>query len=160
MVAVHPRFVVVFAESLSPFFRDWKTDALRSGATASLVVNILTYISPMEQPGTAVISGQIVSTFLGTWTPVLKCYDPYPLQHRYVESRRANRNSSQSAQLIQHSSIPCTVIEVDADRYARTQGGTLDIHELSVQLALKEAGLRLKELSYGLCCSTRLQRIV
>ncbi|KAL9598757.1 MAG: hypothetical protein Q9179_003794 [Wetmoreana sp. 5 TL-2023] len=33
------------------------------------------------------------------------------------------------------------VFEIDADRYARTQGGTLDLHEGSAQLALREAGL-------------------
>ena len=45
------------------------------------------------------------------------------------------------ARLLQHNSIPCVVFESDQDRHARTQGGTLDLHEGSAQLALKEAGL-------------------
>lgn len=45
------------------------------------------------------------------------------------------------ARLLQHNSIPCTVYEKEKDRHARTQGGSLDLHEGSAQLALKEAGL-------------------
>jgi len=45
------------------------------------------------------------------------------------------------ARLLQHSNIPCSVFELDTDRHARAQGGTLDIHQDSGQQALREAGL-------------------
>ncbi|KAI4125439.1 MAG: hypothetical protein LQ338_004242 [Usnochroma carphineum] len=53
------------------------------------------------------------------------------------------------ARLLQYNSVPCTVFEGDADRYARTQGGTLDLHEGSAQLALKEAGLYEQFLAHA-----------
>ena len=37
--------------------------------------------------------------------------------------------------------ISCTIYEAEADCHARTQGGTLDLHEDSAQVALREAGL-------------------
>jgi len=45
------------------------------------------------------------------------------------------------ARLLQRNAIPTTVFELDKDRHARTQGGSLDLHEGSAQRALKEAGL-------------------
>lgn len=48
------------------------------------------------------------------------------------------------ASLLQQASIPLTIIEADLDRHTRTQGGSLDIHADSGQLALKEAGLLSK----------------
>ena len=45
------------------------------------------------------------------------------------------------ARLLQYNGIPCTIYERENDRHARTQGGSLDLHEGSAQLALKEAGL-------------------
>lgn len=41
------------------------------------------------------------------------------------------------------------VFEIDQDRHARTQGGTLDLHEGSAQLALKEAGLYEQFLAHA-----------
>ncbi|PYI03215.1 FAD/NAD(P)-binding domain-containing protein [Aspergillus sclerotiicarbonarius CBS 121057] len=45
------------------------------------------------------------------------------------------------ARLLQHNSIPCTVYEGEENRHARTQGGCLDLHEGSAQVALRECGL-------------------
>ncbi|CRG92074.1 Tetracycline resistance protein from transposon Tn4351/Tn4400 [Talaromyces islandicus] len=45
------------------------------------------------------------------------------------------------ARLLQRHSIPCRIFERDADRFARGQGGSLDLHEGSAQIAIKEAGL-------------------
>ena len=61
------------------------------------------------------------------------------LQHRLTDI--AGPAGLTLARLLQYNSIPCTVYELDADRYARTQGGTLDLHEGAAQVALREAGL-------------------
>ena len=45
------------------------------------------------------------------------------------------------ARLLQVHGLPCTIYEGDADRHARTQGGTLDLHPRAGQRALEEAGL-------------------
>ncbi|CAD6565373.1 MAG: hypothetical protein ASARMPREDX12_005792 [Alectoria sarmentosa] len=45
------------------------------------------------------------------------------------------------ASLCQRKNLPYTVLEADDSEHARTQGGSLDIHANSGQLALKEAGL-------------------
>jgi 2-polyprenyl-6-methoxyphenol hydroxylase-like FAD-dependent oxidoreductase len=45
------------------------------------------------------------------------------------------------ARLLHVSSIPVTVFESEASPNVRSQGGTLDLHPSSGQLALKEAGL-------------------
>lgn len=45
------------------------------------------------------------------------------------------------ARLLQYNQIPCTVYEFEKDRHARTQGGCLDLHEGSGQVALRECGL-------------------
>ncbi|TFK32747.1 hypothetical protein BDQ12DRAFT_692037 [Crucibulum laeve] len=45
------------------------------------------------------------------------------------------------ARLLQCYEIPSTIFEADSSRTARSQGGTLDIHEDSGQRALREAGL-------------------
>lgn len=45
------------------------------------------------------------------------------------------------ASLCQRKNIPYAVLEADESEHARTQGGSLDIHADSGQLALKEAGL-------------------
>jgi hypothetical protein len=45
------------------------------------------------------------------------------------------------ARLLQVNDIPCTVFELEKDSNYRSQGGSLDIHEGSAQVALREAGL-------------------
>ena len=45
------------------------------------------------------------------------------------------------AALLAKGSIPVTIYERDIDMGARSQGGTLDLHSESGQLALAEAGL-------------------
>ncbi len=45
------------------------------------------------------------------------------------------------ARLLQHHGVPCTVYEQNSSREARSQAGSLDIHEGSGQLAIREAGL-------------------
>jgi 2-polyprenyl-6-methoxyphenol hydroxylase-like FAD-dependent oxidoreductase len=45
------------------------------------------------------------------------------------------------ARILQTHGVPTTVYELDPTRVARNQGGSLDIHEESGQLALREAGL-------------------
>ncbi|KAA8647878.1 hypothetical protein EYZ11_007519 [Aspergillus tanneri] len=45
------------------------------------------------------------------------------------------------ARLLQRNGIPCTVYEAELSRHARTQGGCLDLHEGSAQVALRECGL-------------------
>jgi 2-polyprenyl-6-methoxyphenol hydroxylase-like FAD-dependent oxidoreductase len=45
------------------------------------------------------------------------------------------------ARLLQHNGMQCTVFELDPDRSARSQGGMVDLHAGSGQLALREAGL-------------------
>ncbi|KAF7947887.1 hypothetical protein EAE96_008964 [Botrytis aclada] len=51
------------------------------------------------------------------------------------------------ARLVQYNGIPCTIFELDSDRNARSRGGSLDIHEGSAQIALREAGLYEKFLA-------------
>ena len=43
--------------------------------------------------------------------------------------------------LLQHNEIQCTIYELDQDRHVRDQGGIVDLHPQSGQLALREAGL-------------------
>lgn len=45
------------------------------------------------------------------------------------------------ARLLQINNIPCTIFELDASLNERDQGGTIDLHPRSGQLALHEAGL-------------------
>ncbi|KAI1359437.1 hypothetical protein F5Y08DRAFT_319682 [Xylaria arbuscula] len=45
------------------------------------------------------------------------------------------------ASILNHNNIPCTIYERDSSAVARSQGGTLDIHEYSGQQALNAAGL-------------------
>lgn len=45
------------------------------------------------------------------------------------------------ARLLQQNQFNCTIYESEVDRYVRNQGGTLDLHTKTGQLALKEAGL-------------------
>ena len=45
------------------------------------------------------------------------------------------------ASLLQHNGMHCTIFELDKDRFARDQGGIIDLHPESGQLALREAGL-------------------
>ncbi|KAI1825837.1 monooxygenase [Xylaria intraflava] len=46
-----------------------------------------------------------------------------------------------TSRLLQVNDIPCSLYELDTDRHARSQGGSLDLHEGSAQVALREAGL-------------------
>jgi 2-polyprenyl-6-methoxyphenol hydroxylase-like FAD-dependent oxidoreductase len=45
------------------------------------------------------------------------------------------------ARILQHNGLQCTIFELDQDRTAREQGGMVDLHAESGQLALREAGL-------------------
>jgi 2-polyprenyl-6-methoxyphenol hydroxylase-like FAD-dependent oxidoreductase len=45
------------------------------------------------------------------------------------------------ARILQHNGMQCTVFELDRDRSTRDQGGMVDLHSESGQLALREAGL-------------------
>lgn len=45
------------------------------------------------------------------------------------------------ASLLQHNGIRYTIFELDKDRSTRSQGGIIDLHPESGQLALHEAGL-------------------
>jgi hypothetical protein len=45
------------------------------------------------------------------------------------------------ARYLQRNSIPCKIYERESSEHHRAQGGSLDLHEQSGQLALKEAGL-------------------
>ncbi|CAF9905530.1 MAG: hypothetical protein ALECFALPRED_001011 [Alectoria fallacina] len=57
------------------------------------------------------------------------------------------------ASLCQRKNLPYTVLEADDSGHARTQGGSLDIHANSGQLALKEAGLL-----DAFMCKSRIER--
>jgi hypothetical protein len=50
------------------------------------------------------------------------------------------------ARILQANGISCTVYELDSSRDARGQGGSLDLHPETGQLALREAGLSLHTL--------------
>ncbi|KAH8547916.1 hypothetical protein BGW37DRAFT_508381 [Umbelopsis sp. PMI_123] len=45
------------------------------------------------------------------------------------------------ARLLEYNNMSCTIFELDADGNNRDQGGTLDLHVKTGQLALREAGL-------------------
>ena len=45
------------------------------------------------------------------------------------------------ASLLQHNGMQCSIFELDKDRSTRSQGGIIDLHPESGQLALREAGL-------------------
>ncbi|KAI8574977.1 hypothetical protein K450DRAFT_263906 [Umbelopsis ramanniana AG] len=45
------------------------------------------------------------------------------------------------ARLLEYNNMSCKIFELDADRNNRDQGGTLDLHVKTGQLALREAGL-------------------
>ncbi|KAH7336443.1 hypothetical protein BKA65DRAFT_34113 [Rhexocercosporidium sp. MPI-PUGE-AT-0058] len=45
------------------------------------------------------------------------------------------------ARILQRDGIPCIIFELDDNRHSREQGGIVDLHANSGQLALKEAGL-------------------
>ncbi|MCJ1456038.1 hypothetical protein MMC28_006395 [Mycoblastus sanguinarius] len=45
------------------------------------------------------------------------------------------------ARILQHNGMQCTIFELDQDRFSRDQGGIVDLHPGSGQLALREAGL-------------------
>ncbi|KAG2171718.1 hypothetical protein INT43_008098 [Umbelopsis isabellina] len=45
------------------------------------------------------------------------------------------------ARLLEHNNMACTIFELDSDRNKRDQGGSLDLHVHTGQLALREAGL-------------------
>ncbi|OAG08643.1 FAD/NAD(P)-binding domain-containing protein [Paraphaeosphaeria sporulosa] len=45
------------------------------------------------------------------------------------------------ARLLQINGIPCFIFDLEQDRYARDQGGCLDLHEGAAQRALRECGL-------------------
>ncbi|OBT66058.1 hypothetical protein VE03_03187 [Pseudogymnoascus sp. 23342-1-I1] len=45
------------------------------------------------------------------------------------------------ARLLQHNGIQCTIFELDQERSSRNQGGMVDLHAGTGQLALREAGL-------------------
>ena len=45
------------------------------------------------------------------------------------------------ARILQHNGMQCTIFELDKDRFARDQGGIVDLHPQSGQMALREAEL-------------------
>ena len=45
------------------------------------------------------------------------------------------------ASILQHNGMQCTIFELDQDRSTRDQGGIVDLHRETGQLALREAGL-------------------
>lgn len=45
------------------------------------------------------------------------------------------------ARILQHNGIQCTIFELDQERSSRNQGGMVDLHPETGQLALREAGL-------------------
>ena len=45
------------------------------------------------------------------------------------------------ASILQHNGMQCTIYELDRDRSTRNQGGIVDLHRETGQLALREAGL-------------------
>ena len=45
------------------------------------------------------------------------------------------------ASILQNNGMPCTVYELDQDRFSRNQGGMIDLHAETGQLALRDAGL-------------------
>jgi 2-polyprenyl-6-methoxyphenol hydroxylase-like FAD-dependent oxidoreductase len=45
------------------------------------------------------------------------------------------------ARILQQNGMQCTIFEFDQDRSTRDQGGIVDLHPESGQLALREAGL-------------------
>lgn len=45
------------------------------------------------------------------------------------------------ARILQHNGMQCTIFELDRDRFVRDQGGIVDLHRETGQLALSEAGL-------------------
>lgn len=45
------------------------------------------------------------------------------------------------ASILQNNGISCTVYELDQDRFSRNQGGMIDLHAETGQLALRDAGL-------------------
>ena len=45
------------------------------------------------------------------------------------------------ASLLQHNGMQCSIFELDKDRSTRSQGGIIDLHPESGQLALRKAGL-------------------
>lgn len=53
------------------------------------------------------------------------------------------------ARLLQQQSFPVTIYEAETSRTNRNQGGTLDLHPKTGQLALKEAGLLLEFRKYS-----------
>jgi 2-polyprenyl-6-methoxyphenol hydroxylase-like FAD-dependent oxidoreductase len=53
------------------------------------------------------------------------------------------------ARLLTNASIPCTIFERDATPTSRTQGGTLDLHDDTGILAMKEANLYDQFLKYA-----------
>lgn len=53
------------------------------------------------------------------------------------------------ARYLQLHSVPCKIYESESSRHHRTQGGTLDLHEESGQLAIRETGLMEEFLKFA-----------
>src|SRR4051794_10322857 len=95
-----------------------------------------TRLLPSHKKDTVYMSGQIHRTHLPIHTdPGVNM--PFPS----IAVVGGGLSGLVLARILQRHDIACTVYELDADANARRQGGLLDLHVESGQLALREAGL-------------------